>query len=45
MWVVVGYVDSRRGWFGSVRSLYGGVVSVCVWLGRKERGGGWEKGS
>lgn len=43
--MAAGHADSRRGRFGSARSLHGGAASVRAWLGRKERGGGREKGS
>lgn len=45
MWVAAGRANIRRGRFGSARSLHGGAASVRAWLGRKERGGGREKGS
>lgn len=45
VWVAAGCANIRRGRFGSARSLHGGAASVRAWLGRKERGGGREKGS
>lgn len=45
VWVAAGCANTRRGRCGRARSLHGGAAQVCAWLGRRERGGGWEKGS